>query len=746
MSHQPSGSSNLRAALANARTRVATTASDGFRALLSPSPTGALERGVGSLSFSGRASPQGIRSSGPAGTRAFASSLPEGAAGVIGSGGSSGESNRSNGGTSCPVFVTTPEVIASICMGAVNGGVKFCTLGADTCSYSTHEKKVSVKENHIYIASTNKSAFSHHYLSTGLLTRDELTALTMETRPLEEWIQLFHSFQQLPEPFDIKSVVTPKKRKLRYEEEDEEVNLLSSLIQDFNAITSSDEDFEVFIQAKDFYPMWDKLVRSVNSLNSKVKVLRHSTGDDLDALEGKLLVMKANIGQKPDEDSTLDNALSCPTVWDGMVFLQNNLDESTKNQKASQQVLQDLSSAFQNFKQSMGNQMSSTQHQMTDLQALLSDLSDFTTLLDREQQALVPKVQSLGGGLTPSTLYQEILDRITTLEGLCSGATPQPASALTGAFESLKVKVQLLESRLGENPVRIGDYIFNSKEDVRAWVEEHASGLSFSLFHDPITLMENLTDIHMERKDVITEFYQASKIGFSEPESKHIAAFRIIVPTLLGRTKEGDKLSINTPLAALPDYATWNSNDNFSDVKSRIQRGLDDLKLQIGDAITTSCYLHPKAERLAQKMHDLSHTFLSELSSWIDSFYNELKATSHCTPQEAWHLVALCVQKLFEELRIPRARAANAAGIKATNDRLSTYLWALLQVHQSMSGFLTHRFRGHPSVAPVVMLHIFSTRVTWAAHKKLEEAVSKISSRLTFLDKLNDRITKLEKK
>jgi len=44
------------------------------------------------------------------------------------------------------------------------------------------------------------------------------------------------------------------------------------------------------------------------------------------------------------------------------------------------------------------------------------------------------------------------------------------------------------------------------------------------------------------------------------------------------------------------------------------------------------------------------------------------------------------------------------------------------------------------------MLHIFSTQVTWAAYKKLEESVSKITTRLTFLDKLNDRITKLEEK
>jgi hypothetical protein len=45
--------------------------------------------------------------------------------------------------------------------------------------------------------------------------------------------------------------------------------------------------------------------------------------------------------------------------------------------------------------------------------------------------------------------------------------------------------------------------------------------------------------------------------------------------------------------------------------------------------------------------------------------------------------------------------------------RTSTYLWVMAQI---MTSFSANRFRGHPSVAPVVMLHIFQSRVTVTAH------------------------------
>jgi hypothetical protein len=130
---------------------------------------------------------------------------------------------------------------------------------------------------------------------------------------------------------------------------------------------------------------------------------------------------------------------------------------------------------------------------MIQLQMLANDLLDFTTLLDQEHQGMVLVLQSLSLIQTKPTLFQGILYRVTALENLCSGYVYLPSTSGTLALETLKVKSSYWNLGIGENPVQIGDYIFNSKEDVWLWVEENAFGVSFSLFHGLITLKENLT-------------------------------------------------------------------------------------------------------------------------------------------------------------------------------------------------------------------------------------------------------------
>jgi hypothetical protein len=62
---------------------------------------------------------------------------------------------------------------------------------------------------------------------------------------------------------------------------------------------------------------------------------------------------------------------------------------------------------------------------------------------------------------------------------------------------TIKAQLKLLEARLPTGPFTIGGRTFNSKADVALFVEKEMPGLSFSLFHDVVTLMESITDGHM---------------------------------------------------------------------------------------------------------------------------------------------------------------------------------------------------------------------------------------------------------
>lgn len=59
-----------------------------------------------------------------------------------------------------------------------------------------------------------------------------------------------------------------------------------------------------------------------------------------------------------------------------------------------------------------------------------------------------------------------------------------------------------------------------------------------------------------------------------------------------------------------------------------------------------------------------------------------------------------------------QASAANATSEVDPSSKCGTILWALIQSHKVMKVFLDLRFRNHPSIAPVIVLHIFKTCVT----------------------------------
>ncbi len=77
------------------------------------------------------------------------------------------------------------------------------------------------------------------------------------------------------------------------------------------------------------------------------------------------------------------------------------------------------------------------------------------------------------------------------------------------------------------------------------FVENHIPSNVFHLFHDAVKALESLTTSHVERKDVLQEWYQPTKVGVSEAVVQHMASFHLVLPTVFGRVKESSPASVN---------------------------------------------------------------------------------------------------------------------------------------------------------------------------------------------------------
>jgi hypothetical protein len=508
------------------------------------------------------------------------------------------------------------------------GGVKFCLASADTCSMGAHAKKVDVHPSHVYINAGRNAAYTDLHVSSTAFG-SALPNLMSELHPREDWLIIFQGFLEdsIPEVLT-GTLVTPRKRKFRYLPDP--VDILGAVGDSpLTSLTSWDADQPELAK---------NIVTALQKLENCFADFQVAVGEDVDALFSKLQDIKVGMGVKPVSLPIDGFSEDCVTIWETLTIMSGCQLESSKIQQLEStiQKLQSTTSAFGNKLQVL-----ETGH---------SELSELGQLLNFEHDQLNQAVQHLGSG--GSSLSTIVMDELLALQQQVSSLM-QSSGGIGGSHDlgTLKAQLKLLEARLPSDPFIIGGRTFNSKADVALFVEKELSGLSFSLFHDPITLLESISDGQSKKSYIMASMYQASRVGFDEDEATHIHSFKLIVPSLLGATKEGDKNYPKYPLLAVKDFSSWKPQDNERGVKKRLQDGMDDVSFAVTESINVSCADHPAASKLAIEMLYQMQVFINELCSWVDSFYLELINTSQVPASEAWLLVASCIRRFCGVLR-----------------------------------------------------------------------------------------------
>jgi hypothetical protein len=121
--------------------------------------------------------------------------------------------------------------------------------------------------------------------------------------------------------------------KNRYWDDDSKGNSaledLSVMISSLLNIQSYSDDFETLFRNRDFISLWERMATSVQSMDRRVKTLQVDVGVDVDSLEESLHAVSAVIGRKPSTQDAEDSLLACPTIWDGLLYLQGSFRHCT---------------------------------------------------------------------------------------------------------------------------------------------------------------------------------------------------------------------------------------------------------------------------------------------------------------------------------------------------------------------------------------------------------------------------------
>lgn len=689
----------------------------------------------------------------------FASAIPPLDLSAAGRGvGVSGEFFSGGVAGTCQAFTMTPELVTDLCLGVVSGGVKFCILGKAACSIVSHQKKkVSVQLGHLYVAASRQHAWSHHHVDTATFASDRLRAWLSQVHSIDEWVRMFHSIESVGvvDEETVEAVaartmvqlplgITPRKRMRRYDEDVDEEDVMEqgpASLQLTPLSAMGDEDDQV----SRLLAQWDQFVRAVTKLDAEVVSFKQRVGTDVDLLELKMQGIEASLGVDPGISDT-----PVASVWDGVALVNANVTEVAEALSVERSRVRATDKMVAELRDTLSDKAA-------DWGGFQSEASTLFQVLDQEQRALAQRAgdtedsakSAQGIATVMRQEMAQLRDQIETAQRswnfTSAGGNLAAGGNVQAELRSLSEKFRLLEARVASIPVTVCGRTFLSLPDMVSYVSNHIPTNLYYLFHDAVSLLESITDAFVAREHVWDEMYKGQKIGLSsESEARMVASFRITLPTVFGQVKEGTTSKHHLP--AVKTYAAWNSNDNASGAKYYIISGLDDKRISLMFDFDTLLEGFPTAKSLASDLHFAAHSFVTEMCSWVDAFYLELISTADASPEEAWELLSACVKKIFEELRRPRASAANAASERDGPSKCAKYLWAIIQAHQVMKSFTDQRFRNHPSIAPVINVHVFKTRVTKALFDKLAARMKVLETKANQLDSFNNRLRSVERK
>jgi hypothetical protein len=693
------------------------------------------------------------------------------------------------------------DVAASerLCFGFVGSeSRRFCLKAvkgdSGTCGVTKHAVKFDPKADHFYLRSNDATAFCEPCFPVSIVPTELRDIFKTTPKTIEEWKIIFAEylrensgqFTQVdeatrylfpdPEKFALK---TPRKVPL-FEGEFPAVVVPSELvdIKDQNCYLADEqywwnEDdstsllptplFEFLKKLRSFLIKYDQwLVEPFDVMS-----LRFDTVEgDLHKLKHHCETLELAIGSPLSLQGS-----SFPDLWSAIEFASSlttgsesvgNLAQSVEELKLSFKTLNDFPAKFSDFDKKLmelGNLCATYDARFQRIHPILLSVRDLqskfmaleASLASRQASSMLPSAVSndpwlhqfhspSAGGSAPigSALNPAVVSPTSSPPTLVNDAEAR--------LRSIEHQLKSLEKRVVGDGIRVGRFLFQSREDLRIWLATHVPTNRFGLFLDGVSVFDFLAHTHMDSQENMTHLYNSQKNGFDTIyESKVISSMQNLFPNLFGKSG-ADGMDTSKTLPGLQSSDKWNA-DGVTGLQIQVERELPNVDLQFRNAIISTFEDSPDARELALELLYRSKKFALDLCQFMQRDVDFWRHKGY-TKQTAWELTCLSVRRVFEDIHVVRVVGRDSRDLKNPSSTATQILWATLRSHKVMEEYTRRNFVEHPSISAVIARHLASHHTKpddtlENKFKKLEEKVNKLSSRF---DSIESRMDRLEQK
>jgi hypothetical protein len=710
----------------------------------------------------------------------------------------SGESQR--GAKRTTLFFFSPAAMR-LCFGFVgNGGRRFCIKpikeGSSTCGVLKHSSKFEPVLRHFYFRGLDSTAFCEPCYSEDIVPQEYRANILSTAKSIDEWKQVFSDYEEdaigttlpsreaptpfvFPDPMKL-TLKTPKKPSFQAETLNPPRDSVVVIPPEVDAIKSQaflparshwwSEDVDDTIMSSAMFSFLtnlrlfmtkfdDWLVEPLDALSKCAS----SVEEDLHTLKLHCAGLQSALGRPI---SIADNEF--PDVWCAIEFLSSSI----VNEVSLTSVHGTLQTA-ELYLTSLHSHVEQLAHDTVRDLDQLAGIKECLAKYDNRFKAIHPMltlVKDIGGRL--DTLEKSFASLATppsnsmapdpwmmhlssTSHPSSSGArivTPVSSPRMeapqdhTARLATLENTVQSLEKRIVGDRIRIGRFLFQSKEDLRVWLLAHVPGNRFGLFLDGVSVFDFLAQPHMGTQENMAHLYNSQKNGFDTVyESRIISSMQNLFPNLFGKSS-ADGMDTSRTLPGLQSPDKWNSN-GVTGLQLQVERELPNVDLQFWNAIAAVFEDSTDARDLALELLYRSKKFALDLCNFIQRDF-DFWCNKRYTKKEAWELTCLSVRRIFEDIHVVRVVGRDSRDLKNPALTATQVPWATLRAHLVMDEYSRRNFFEHPSISAVITRHLASHHTRPDATielkvKLMDEWLVTLSNKV---DSLESRIARLEEK
>jgi hypothetical protein len=433
---------------------------------------------------------------------------------------------------------------------------------------------------------------------------------------------------------------------------------------------------------------------------------------DIQQLQAHLMSIKNSLGSSGD-------AVSSTSIWEQMSILSTQVASSTREIHS---FMVNTAENLEKVTTQCGDFQASMQFLENETLLNLSTTTDRLATVEKQVAGcegrlirLLPVLQNLAkpvptAASVDSLLRDEVqelqqrMDQLTahtaTRSSPSSGTNPE----LSTQVIALQAQVKLLQQRIVGDGVQIGSKVFQSFDDLRAWVPLKLSNRRYGLFVDAVSLLDFFTSVgHVDAEQTFTSFYNQKRTGFASMyEGRVAASVQNLFPMVFGKT-DSSGLDTSDRLPALSDPDKW--DNGATGLKYQILRSMGDVEYQMESAIDSVLADYDEAKQLAKECLFKSKRFIMELCNFMTQDFHKWMYRGH-GKRDSWKMTAVSVRRIFEEMHSERVVARDGYDQDDLDFSAAKFLWATFKAHAVMAKYLKHQFYEHPAIAAVLARHL----------------------------------------